>query len=300
MCSIHLDDATAAILRQNAHHTPAYWWRGDSDEANQCIQYIQHKLTETNHSKPKVLFSIIQSIANPSVNSLPDASDALCESFLRYFSDKITNLRLSVCPTLTVSPTLSSASAFWDAFVPINFQSLKDVIDKLKPSFCSNDIIHPRFLKLIIDSIGPGLVSLINKCLQTGSVPANLKVATVTPLLKKPSLDSSVLKKFRPISVLPFISKVLEKIVLDQLQHFLTSNCIYEIFQSGFKPVHSTESALLRVLNDIYITTDSGDSVVLILLDLSAAFDTVDHSTLLSRLESWVGLKATVLNWFQS
>ncbi len=69
---------------------------------------------------------------------------------------------------------------------------------------------------------------------------------------------------------------------------------------SGFKSVHSTESALLRVLNDIYITTDSGDSVVLILLDLLAAFDTVDHSTLLSRLESWVGLKATVLNWFQS
>ncbi len=127
-----------------------------------------------------------------------------------------------------------------------------------------------------------------------------LEVATVTPLLNKPSLDSSVLKHFRLISVLPFISKVLEKIVLDQLQHFLTSNCIYEVFQSGFKSVHSTESALLRVLHDIYLSTYSGDSVVLILLELSAAFDTVDHSTLLSRLESWVGLKATVLNWFQS
>ncbi len=95
-------------------------------------------------------------------------------------------------------------------------------------------------------------------------------MATVTPLIKKPSLDSSVLNIFRPISVLPFISKVLEKIVLDQLQHFLTSNCKYEIFQFGFKSVHSTESAFLRVLNYIYITTDTGDSVVLILLDISA------------------------------
>ncbi len=194
---------------------------------------------------------------------------------------------------------MSSASAVFDAFEPINLQELKEVIGKLKPSFCSSDIIHPRFFKLIINSIGPGLVSLINKCLQTGSVPTNLKVAMVTPLLKKPSLDSSVLKHFRPISVLPFISKVLEKIVLNQLQSFLSSNCIYEVFQSGFKSAHSTESALLRVLNDIYLSTDSGDSVVLILLDLSSAFDTVDHTLLLlSRLESWIGLKDNVLKCF--
>ncbi len=138
-------------------------------------------LIETNHSKPKVLFSIIQSVTKPSVNTVPVASVALCESFLRYFSDKITNLRLNVCPilTLTVSPIMSSASAVFDAFEPINLQELKEVIGKLKPSFCSSDIIHPRFLKIIINSIGPGLVSLIKKCLQTGSVPTNLKVATV-------------------------------------------------------------------------------------------------------------------------
>ncbi len=100
--------------------------------------------------------------------------------------------------TLTVSPIMSSASAIFDAFEPINLQELKEVIGKLKPSFCSSDFIHPRFLKLTINSIGPRLVSLINKCLQTGSVPANLKIATVTPLLKKPSLDSSVLNIFRP------------------------------------------------------------------------------------------------------
>lgn len=248
------------------------------------------------------MFSIIQYVTNPSVNTLPVASDALCESFLRYFSDKITNLRLGVCPTLTltISPIMSSSSAFLDAFEPISLHELKEVIDNLKPSFYSSDIIHPKFLKLIIGLIGPGLLSLINKCLQTGSVPADFKVATVTPLLKKPSLDHTVLKNFRPISVLPFISKVLEKIVLNQLQHFLTSNSIYEVFQSGFKSAHSTESALLRVLNDIYLSTDSGDSVFLILLDLSAAFDTIDHSILLSRLESWVGLKENALKWFQS
>ncbi len=139
-------------------------------------------------------------------------------------------------------------------------------------------------------------MSLFDKCLCTGSVPTAFKVATVTPILKKPSLDSSVLNNFCPISVLPFISKILEKIVFDQLQSFLSCNGISEMFQSGFKSVHSTETALLRVLNDIFLSTDSGDSVVLVLLDLSAAFDTVDHS-LISRLESYVGI---VLKWFQS
>ncbi len=83
-----------------------------------------------------------------------------------------------------------------------------------------------------------------------------------------------------------------------QLQLFLNKNHISEVFQSGFKPFHSTESALLRVFNDIYTTTDAGDSVIL--LDLSAAFDTVDHTLLLSRLQSHVGIKGSVLNWFKS
>ncbi len=85
--------------------------------------------------------------------------------------------------------------------------------------------------------------------------------------------------------MVPFISKVLEKIMLCQLQSFLHSNHISEMFQSGFKPFHSTESALLRVLNDILVATDSGDSVILIILDLTAAFDTIDHQLLLSRLQ---------------
>ncbi len=85
-----------------------------------------------------------------------------------------------------------------------------------------------------------------------------------------------------------------------QLQSFLSANHIFETFQSGFKPLHSTESALLRVLNYTLLATDSGDSVILILLDLTSAFDTVDHKTLLSRLEYFVGIQGTVLSWFKS
>ena len=96
------------------------------------------------------------------------------------------------------------------------------------------------------------------------------------------------------------MSKILEKVVLSQLQSFLTVHAIHEVFQSGFKALHSTESALLKVFNDLLLTTDAGQSAVLVLLDLSAAFDTVDHTILLSRLEHCVGIKGTALEWLRS
>lgn len=131
-------------------------------------------------------------------------------------------------------------------------------------------------------------------------VPKIFKHAVVQPLLKKPGLDPTDLANFRPISRLPFISKILEKIICNQITAFLKENNILEVFQSGFKSLHSTESALLKVFNDIYLETDSGNYVVLVLLDLTAAFDTVDHEILISRLEHWVGIKGTVLEWFRS
>jgi hypothetical protein len=132
--------------------------------------------------------------------------------------------------------------------------------------------------------IGPFIVSIINKSLLSGIVPTYCKHAIVHPLLKKTNLDKNVLCNYRPISKLPYLSKILEKTVFIQLESFLTDNTIGEVFQSGFKKQHSTESALLKVFNDVFMATDMGDSTVLLLLDLTAAFDTIDHNILISRL----------------
>uniref|UniRef100_A0A3B3QY49 Reverse transcriptase domain-containing protein n=1 Tax=Paramormyrops kingsleyae TaxID=1676925 RepID=A0A3B3QY49_9TELE len=140
----------------------------------------------------------------------------------------------------------------------------------------------------------------MNCSLASGVVPRKFKHAVVQPLIKKPNLDTSILSNYRPISKLPFLSKVLEKLVLQQLQFFLDIHGILEPFQSGFKALHSTESALLKVFNDLLLATDSGDSAILILLDLTAAFDTIDHDILISRLEHYVGIRGTALEWFRS
>ena len=134
----------------------------------------------------------------------------------------------------------------------------------------------------------------------SGRVPTYFKQAVVQPLLKKPNLDATVLSNYRPISKLPFISKILEKIVASQLLTILNENFIFDKFQSGFRQQHSTETALLRVSNDLMMAADNRKCSILVLLDLSAAFDTVDHSTLIDRLRDWVGVTGSALDWFTS
>ena len=106
----------------------------------------------------------------------------------------------------------------------------------------------------------------------------------VRPLLKKPSLDIEVLKNYRPVSNLPFISKVLEKVVATRLDRHLESNILHDSRQSAYRSGHSTETALLRVHHDIAAALDNNCHAVLVMLDLSAAFDVIDHPILLRRI----------------
>lgn len=113
------------------------------------------------------------------------------------------------------------------------------------------------------------------------------------------NLDPSILSNYRPISNLPFISKLLESTVATQLQSFLVDKNLLDPFQSGFRPLHSTETALVKVVNDLLLSGDSGSLSILRLLDLSSAFDTVSHDLLISRLSN-LGVSGTALSWFSS
>ena len=109
-----------------------------------------------------------------------------------------------------------------------------------------------------------------------------------------------LINNFRPISNLIFISKILEKVVASRIQSHLSSNSLSSSFQSAYRIFHSTETTLLKIHNDLILAMDRGEVTSLILLDLSAAFDTVDHSILLTRLQNWFGLDGLSLDWFSS
>ncbi len=240
------------------------------------------EIVSKNHHIPRVLFSTIDAVLNPAVDVFPDVSDLLCENFLSFFVEKTTRLRPQSLVTSHALPETTRCSSIWSRFDLISLQTCKDIIDHLKPTFCPCDSIPSHFLKQIDDTIGPDLQFFIN-VFEYWDVPECLKHASVTPLLKKQNIDVSDLGNFRPISNLPFISKILERVVFTQLHSFLEFNSLYETFQLGFRKLHSTESALLNVTNDIMLATDNGSAVALVILDLSSAFDMVDHTIIFSR-----------------
>ena len=127
-----------------------------------------------------------------------------------------------------------------------------------------------------------------------------MKNAVLSPLLKKPSLDFEIFSNFRPVSKLKFLSKVIEKVAAMHLTNYLCDNNLNESLQSACKKDHSCETALLRVKNDILKSIDDNQCVVILLLDLSATFDTVDHKILLHRLQTRFGIKGKALSWLQS
>jgi exonuclease III len=253
----------------------------------------------------KELFRTFNSLLGRQTDSpLPTTHDpeTLPTVFSDYFSDKIANIRNSF-PSLdpaTLPVTSAFSGTFLDCFTPVSEQFVLNILKNTAPKSCELDPIPTKLLYDNLDTLLPTVTQIINTSLVSGSVPADLKTAVVKPLLKKPSLDRNELKNFRPVSNLPFLSKILEKVVLCQLLSHLDSNNLCNPFQSAYRAGRSTETVLLRVVNDILSALDEDKLSILLLLDNSAAFDTIDHSILLSRLETVFGIRFTALQWFSS
>ena len=133
-----------------------------------------------------------------------------------------------------------------------------------------------------------------------GEFPSSLKAAQIRPMLEKVNSESSLLANYRPISHLCFLSKTLERVVAEQLSTFRANNNLIDVFHSAYRAHHSVEPALLNVHNDLLQAMKCGKITLLVLLDLSAAFDTVDHSILLSRMNSYFGIRSVALDWCSS
>ena len=165
---------------------------------------------------------------------------------------------------------------------------------------CTLDPIPSWLVASCAYQIVPVVTHIVNASLFMADVPSNLKQAVVTPILKNNKLDKDNLNNYRPISNLSLLSNIVEKIVTSRMHSFLQNNNMFPKFQSAYRPLHSTETALVRVHNHIVKCISDKNDVILILLDLSSAFDTIDNHLLLERLRDAFGFRGSVLDWFDS
>ena len=185
-----------------------------------------------------------------------------------------------------------------DYFKETNETEVGKIIKSSKSTTCSLDPLPTKIIKKTSSSHIPALTRLINTSFESGIVSVPLKKALDTPILKKHGLDVNILANYRPVSNLPFTAKVMEKIAVQRISE--TSNGLHEELQSAYKPLHSTETALMRIQHDIANAMDTNQAALLVLLDMSAAFDTIDANILTDTLHNRLGVKGTPLKWFRS
>jgi hypothetical protein len=178
-------------------------------------------------------------------------------------------------------------------------EQVKHLVFKSSNKFSELDPMPTWMIRDSIDEVLPALTKIINLSLTLGNMPKSLKIEIIKPLLKKLELEL-IKKNYRPVSNLAFLGKLIERAVALQIVDHMQANGLMDMFQSAYKMYHSTETALLRVQNDILMQLDKTNAVVLVLLDLSAAFDTIDHAILLKRMAKRCGFKGTVLKWIKS
>ncbi|KAJ8365355.1 hypothetical protein SKAU_G00141860 [Synaphobranchus kaupii] len=224
-------------------------------------------------------------------------SALVADYFLTHFVGKVATIRNSFTHPVTPHIPHTEPITTLSSFKILEDSDVLELVTRHRATTCPLDPIPSAVLQSISAELLPYLSSIINTCLICGHVPAAFKTARVTPLLKKPSLDPTDVRNYRPVSLLPFLSKTIERALLNQLSVFLHQNNLLD--QSGFRTGHSTETALLAVTEALATARASSLSSVLILLDLSAAFDTVNHKLLISTLAE-MGISGTALSWFVS
>ena len=187
-----------------------------------------------------------------------------------------------------------------DEWAAVNISDVEKLISSAVSKTCQLDPAPTWLIKECCGPLAPFITLLINKSLATGCFPASFKHAVIFPLLKKNDMDPGELKNFRPVSNLPLLSKLTERVVQIQLQAYLDTHGMMSKHQSAYRKFHSTETALARIYNDLLVATDEGKVSAICLLDLTAAFDTVDHDLILMRLQRSYGIQSHALAWFRS
>lgn len=267
---------------------------------NEKQSVISRKILDSKGDSKKLYKLVKDLTGSKSDNPMPLIEDdnTLADKFADYFMNKIKKIRNSLKDHENYKPSVKDINQF-RSFEELSQLEIKKLINQLQSKSCELDILPTKVLKLYLDELLPTITQLVNFSLTPGVFPTKWKQAIVRPLLKKSGLELTF-ANYRPVSNLSFLSKLIEKSALYRLNGHVNENDLLPTNQSAYRRFHSCESALLRLVNDILDGMEHQEVTALLALDLSAAFDTVDHSILLDVLECQYGVCGSALQWVDS
>jgi hypothetical protein len=263
----------------------------------------------SNATAPKKLWNVLAECTGSSLkkarvkkSTLPSRSfpeKDLADAFAHYFIEKVASVKNCFKGTVCLSSSSHlKCDGCNDVINSVSSDQVHRLISQLPMKKSPLDLLPLDLIKRNV-SVVELFTEIINSSFVSGIFPERLKHAVITPVIKKVGLDCEVLANFRPISNLSLLSKLMERVAASWLSRCLEDRKCLHPLQSAYRQYHSTETALLRVTSDWRKYLDGGGSVCVISLDVTAAFDTVEHDLLLSKLAN-AGVNGRALSWFGS
>jgi hypothetical protein len=288
-------------------------YRAACSEANKLINASrnQHHRRQLNEvaGNPRRTWATVKDLLHStrSTDSNPVMEcPAFGESLSAFFINKIQNLKAAITTVLagnTLDPLgndLRHNGPQMSKLGPVSVDEVSSLLRSMLTKSSPLDFVPTSLLKSCSAAFSLIIARLANLSFEQSMFPDRFKAAMVTPLLKKEGIDASDPANYRPISNLNTISKILERLFLARLTPHVRSTTSFNPLQSAYRCMHSTETALNKIMHDTYEAFDSGRATILVALDLSAAFDTIDHNTLVGRLHHTFGVSGAALDWLRS
>ena len=232
-------------------------------------------------------------------NPLPkhDNEENMANEFADQFICKIEKIRQELNNNSKYTPSNDNIPILAE-FTEVTQDEVQKIIMNLATKNCELDPFPTSILKEVLPALLPSITNIMNTSLKLGVFVQKWKVAVIHPLLKKAGLEL-IPKNYRPVSILSFLSKVLEQCVLMRFNEHCDNHSLLPDYQSAYRPNYSCETSLLKI-NDMLWAMERKSVTAMVVMDLSAAFNTVDHDILLSVLENKFGIKDVALKWFES
>ena len=228
-------------------------------------------------------------------------SKALANEFNQFYVNKVKKIRESI-PEVTPDSSLYSQPFKGQPLAvlrPTTVEEIDKIIKELGIKTSVEDTIPAKLIKPCLDILLPVYCDLVNKSLREGSME-NVKTSVVDPLMKKFGLDIDVKNNYRPVNNLRFFSKLVERVSKQRKDEHMTLNALHTPEEFGYKLNHNTETMMLGLTDEVLRGFDENQATIVIFLDLSAAFDTIDSEKLLQIMEEELGITGVALQWYRS